>query len=167
MKTSGVSIALVMVIVALVAVNLVVIRDVTARGDASWLFGLTGSIVMANTLALGGFVLATSRGRTRPFLKGFELGGLAALAVYLLMMARFSNLILPLSMYVFGWLDAGFNRHFPALANVAPERFSLAWFFVWAAVFVGTGLPPTLVQLAVAWGAGAITRRRSSRREPA
>src|SRR4051794_8040978 len=78
------SLAWMMFAVALVAVDLAMLGSLGGRDDLS-IIRFTALILVGNILALGLFGILRHRGRTRPFLVGFEVTGMAAVALLCLL----------------------------------------------------------------------------------
>ncbi len=80
MKTPRFRIALIMLIIAIAGLNFGAIRAVSNPERRSLFLLCLVVLPMANILA-GGLLLAILRPRSRPFLRGFELFGLMAIAL--------------------------------------------------------------------------------------
>jgi hypothetical protein len=92
MKVPRFRIALIMLIIAVIALDLGAMRAVSDL-ESRFLFLLCVLVIpMANILAVG-LLLAVLRPRSRPFLKGFEVFGAMALVIVVVVAMRAEDLV--------------------------------------------------------------------------
>ena len=147
MKAPRFRIAWVMVAVAIFAIDFTVMRallDPPSRLREELLFG---ALPMANVLGVG-LLVAQQRQRSRPFLLGFELFGVIALAGYIALALLFPGLSGPIRRYVAIVLD-------PIIAPMGLSRTLSQTLTIWLVVLFMLGWP----QLAFAVLGGFVSRR--------
>jgi hypothetical protein len=146
-KIPRIRIAWVMVAIAFLAIDFTVMRALLEYPSPMGEELLFGALPMANVLAVA-LVIAQQRPRSRPFLLGFELLGVIALASYIALALLFSGPREPIRFYVSIVLD-------PVIATMGQPHGLFTLPIIWLVVLLMLGWP----QVAIALMGGYFLRR--------
>lgn len=130
-----------MCLVALIAVDIALVPALLRHVSNAILFGVAGSIVMANLLALSVGLLAVGRRRPGPFLTGFLVGATAALLAYVVAIAFFRSAVIPLLLRYTAPLEDWADANLGQFVESARAPGSVARLVLWLAVIAAWPSP--------------------------